>query len=87
MRQHKKESYVRFAKKVKDLLDVSGNDLDELYQKVEKIVIKYFQEHRVVDFEEMYAHIASLKSNSLKINEIVNVLEKRLAKSGNNRYE
>jgi hypothetical protein len=87
MRQLRKENYIRFAKKVKDLLDVPGNDLDELYQKVENIVVKYFQEHRVVDFEEMYAHIASLKSNSVKINEIVNVLEKRLTKSSNSRFE
>jgi hypothetical protein len=87
MRQLRKENYIRFAKKVKDLLDVPGNDLDELYQKVENIVVKYFQEHRVVDFEEMYAHIASLKSNSVKINEIVNVLEKRLTRSSNSRCE
>jgi hypothetical protein len=44
-------------------------------------VVKYFQEHRVVDFEEMYAHIASLHSNSRKMTHIVNVLENRLCKS------
>lgn len=57
------------------------SDLDELYQKLENIVIKYFQDHKVVDFEEMYAHILSLKSNSSKMTQIVNILEKRFCKS------
>lgn len=81
--KRRKEGYVRFARRVKELLDVPGNDLEELYQRVENIVVKYFQEHRVVDFEEMYAHIASLHSNSKKMNQIVTILENRLSKSSN----
>jgi tRNA(Ser,Leu) C12 N-acetylase TAN1 len=44
----KRESYVKFASKVKELLDVEDNDLDQLYHKVENIVRKYFEDHKIV---------------------------------------
>lgn len=85
--KRRKEGYARFARRVKELLDVPGNDLEQLYQRVENIVVKYFQEHRVVDFEEMYAHIASLHSNSQKMAQIVTILENRLCKSSSKQEE
>lgn len=58
--------------------------MEELYQRVENIVRKYFNEHRVVDFKEMYDALLGIRSNSKKMRELVAVLEKRLGR-GNGR--
>lgn len=67
------------------MLDAPGCDLDELYQQLENIVLKYYHEHSVADFREMYQHIVALKSNSAKMNTIVTLLEKKLI--GSNKRE
>lgn len=77
-RRNKKHNYSSFVKKVKQLLEVEGDDLDDLYRKVEIIVKKYFNEHKIVEFGEMYSHLSALKSNSKKMAQIVSALEKKL---------
>ena len=46
--KHKKHSYSSFVRKVKYLLEADGDDMEELYQKVEVIVRKYFKDNKIV---------------------------------------
>ena len=46
--KNKKHSYSSFVRKVKYLLEVDGDDMEELYQKVEVIVRKYFKDNKIV---------------------------------------
>lgn len=61
-------------KKVKHLLEIESDDLDDVYRKIEIIVRKYFDEHKIVEFGDMYNHIEALKSNSSKMSKIVGIL-------------
>lgn len=68
-----------FARRVQFLLEAEGDDLDQLYQRVELIVRKYFKDHHIVHFRDMYAHIGSLKANSRKMASIVDILQQKIA--------
>jgi hypothetical protein len=74
LKKSKKHTYSAFVRKVKQLLEAEGDDLDELYRKVEIIVTKYFNEHKIVEFGDMYNHILALKSNGKKMSKIVAIL-------------
>jgi len=50
------------------------DDLDQLYHKIEIIVRKYFDDHKIVEFRDMYDHILALKTNSKRMGLIVNTL-------------
>ena len=78
----KKQHYSAFIRKVKHLLEAENDDLDEVYRKVEIIVRKYFHDHKIVEFSDMYGHISALKNNSLKMNGIVALLERRIMREG-----